>query len=180
MRKSSVTWGPDSWQARWPVLRYWHDAFVRLRWPPRILGWLVTGGLVGIAGWQYIPVGPVTFEAAFLISVAMDARRARGLPGPVAVDAEDPRAQARRAEARRQAALPRVPSPGGWDPPPGVRPAWNWTPPSGITVRLDRVPLWARLWYSTPLLHRYAQAWLWRRGGWDVVSPETWSTPPSL
>jgi hypothetical protein len=63
----------------------------------------------------------------------------------------------------------RVPSPGGWTVPPGVRPAWNWTPPPGITPRPDRVSLWVRLWYYTPLLDRYAYAWMWRHGGWDVV-----------
>ena len=35
-------------------------------------------------------------------------------------------------------------SPGSWVPPAGVRPAWNWTPPYGLTARLDRVPLWVR------------------------------------
>ncbi|MGH3302115.1 MAG: hypothetical protein ACRDOK_10620 [Streptosporangiaceae bacterium] len=177
MRARTATYRPRNWRVRWPVLRYWHDSFIRLPWPPRILGWLVTGSLASVAGWQYIPLGPVSFEIAFMTSVALDARRVRRLPGPVALENQAPLARALRAEARRQAALPRVASPGGWDPPAGVRPAWNWTPPSGITPRLDRVPLWARLWYSTPLMDRYAHAWLWHHGGWDVVPPEAWSPP---
>ncbi len=161
-----------SWRVRWPVLGHWHDSFVRLRWPPRILGWLVAGGLTSLGGWQYIPLGPAAFEIAVTISFALDDRRVRGLPGAVAHDPDDPLLLALRAEARRLAALPRVPSPGGWMAPPGVRPAWNWIPPgSGITPRLDRVPWWARLWYNTPLVDRYAHAWLWYHGGWDVIPP---------
>ena len=71
-----------------------------------------------------------------------------------------------------QAALPRIPSPGGWSAPAGLRPAWNWTPPPGVEPRLDRAPWWARAWYGTPLADRYAYAWLWYHGGWDVVPPE--------
>lgn len=63
----------------------------------------------------------------------------------------------------------RVPSPGGWTVPPGVRPGWNWTPPPGITPRPDRAPPWVRLWYYTPLIDRYAYAWMWWHGAWDVV-----------
>lgn len=63
-------------------------------------------------------------------------------------------------------------SPGRWDPPPGVRPAWDWTPPEhGLSARLDRVPLWVRVWYSMPLLDRYAYSWMWHHGGWDIVPP---------
>ncbi len=63
----------------------------------------------------------------------------------------------------------RVPSPGGWKVPRGVRPAWNWTPASGLTPRPDRAPLWVRLWYHAPLIDRYAYAWMWWHGAWDVV-----------
>jgi hypothetical protein len=156
-----------------------HDYFIRLRWQPRVLGWLVTGGLASIAGWEYIPLGPLAFEIAFMISIALDNRRVRRLPAPTAVNLDDRVARAHRAEARRQAALPRVASPGGWEPPAGVLPAWNWTPPCGIHARLDRVPLWARVWFGTPLVDRYAHSWLWRHGGWDVVSPEDWTPPTS-
>jgi hypothetical protein len=166
-----------TWQVRWRVLRYLRDSFRRLRWGPRILGWLVTGGLASIAGWQYIVLGPLAFEIAFLISTALDNRRVRGLPAPAAVDEHDPIEHAHRAEARRQAALPRVPSPGGWNPPAGVRPGWDWTPPGGMGSRLDRVPLWARVWHGTPLVDRYAHVWLWHHGGWDVVPPAAWSPP---
>jgi hypothetical protein len=177
MRRMALTWSARSWQVRWPVLRHWRDSLIRLRWPPRILGWLVTGGLASLAGWQYIPLGPVLFEIAVTLAFATDERRVRGLSGPVALDDRDPRAESIRSEALRHAALPRVASPGGWSVPAGVRPAWNWTPPdSGITLRLDRAPLWARLWYETPLVDRYAHAWLWYHGGWDVIPPKSSSS----
>jgi hypothetical protein len=178
--RSSKTYSPRSWQVRWPVLGRLGHSFRRLRWPTRILGWLVTGGLASIFGWQYIVLGPVTFEVAVLISVTLHNRRVRGLPAPVAVHRDGPLARALRAEAQRQAVLPRVASPGGWRPPAGVLPAWNWSPPCGLTPRLDRVPLWARLWYGAPLVDRYAHAWLWQHGGWDVVPPEAWSPPTTL
>jgi hypothetical protein len=82
--------------------------------------------------------------------------------------------QARRF-ARWHAALPRVPTPGGWPVPSEVIPAWNWTPPPGITPRLDRVPRWVRIWYYTPFADRYAHAWMWRHGGFDVVPPAAWA-----
>jgi hypothetical protein len=172
MRTRSVAYLSRDGLVRSPILRRWHRAFIRLRWPLRILGWLVTGGLASLAGWQYILLGPLAFEIAWTISAALVSRRVRRLAGPGAMDDEDPRARAYRAEARRQAGLPRVASPGGWDPPAGVRPAWNWTPPDGAALRLDRVPLWARLWYNTPLVDRYAHAWLWQHGGFDVIAPE--------
>lgn len=173
MRTRTVTYSSRSWQVRFPVLRlFGRGYFGRLRWPVRILAWLITAGIASLAGWQYATIGPVAFEIAFLISVVADARRVRGLPGPTVAES-GPMLEALRAEARRQAALPRVASPGGWSVPAGVRPAWNWTPPSGIEPRLDRVPLWARLWYGTPLVDRYAHSWLWYHGGWDVIPPES-------
>jgi hypothetical protein len=177
--RSSRTSGPRSWRVRWPFLSRLHNSLFRLRWQARLTGWLVTGGLASIAGWQYILLGPLTFEIAVLVSMALHSRRVRRLPAPVPVG-DDRLARALRARARRQAALPRVASPGGWSAPAGVLPAWNWTPPCGITKRLDRVPLWARLWYSTPLVDRYAHAWLWQHGGWDVIPPEAWSPPTSF
>lgn len=63
-----------------------------------------------------------------------------------------------------------VPSPGGWQPPPGALPAWNWIPPEhGLSPRMDRVPWWVRLWWRAPILDRFAYAWMWDHGGWDVV-----------
>ena len=56
--------------------------------------------------------------------------------------------------------------------PPGVRAGWNWVPPDGATPRLDRMPWWVRLWYRTPLVDRYAHAWMWHNGGWDVLPPD--------
>jgi hypothetical protein len=177
MRTQSVTWNSRSWRARWPLRWFYrHRYWSRLRWPVRTLAWLVTASLVSIAGWQYVVLGPVAFEAVFLASVLADERRVRGLPGPVALAENSPRLAAIRAEIRRQAALPRVPSPGGWSPPAGVRPAWSWTPPPGLEPRLDRAPVWVRIWYGTPLADRYAHAWLWHHGGWDVVPPESWGT----
>ncbi len=38
-------------------------------------------------------------------------------------------------------------------------------------IRLDRTPLWVRVWYRVPFLDRFAHAWLWRHGGFDVVPP---------
>jgi hypothetical protein len=172
-----VTWTSRSLRRRWPFRWFFrHGYWSRLRWPVHILAWLVTAGLVSIAGWQYAVVGPVAFEVVFLISVLADERRVRELPGPVALDENSPHVAGIHAEARRNAALLLVPSPGGWKAPPGTRPAWNWTPPPGIAPRLDRTPWWARVWYDTPLVDRYAHAWLWYHGGWDVVPPEAWDT----
>lgn len=64
--------------------------------------------------------------------------------------------------------LGRVPSPGGWIAPPGVLPGWNWGPPEGIVPRPDRAPRWVRWWYATPFIDRYAHAWMWWHGAWDV------------
>jgi hypothetical protein len=50
--------------------------------------------------------------------------------------------------------------------------AWNWLPPEGAAPRLDLVPWWARVWYYLPFVDRYAHAWMWRHGGWEVRSPD--------
>ena len=63
-------------------------------------------------------------------------------------------------------------SPGGWTPPPGVLPAWNWLPSEGAAPRLDLVPWWARVWYHLPFIDRYAHAWMWRHGAWEARPPE--------
>ena len=63
-------------------------------------------------------------------------------------------------------------SPGGWVPPPGVLPGWDWLPPDhGVRPRLDRVPGWVRAWFHTPFLDRYAYAWMWRHGCLELVPP---------
>jgi hypothetical protein len=67
--------------------------------------------------------------------------------------------------------LGRVPSPGGWTVPPGVRPGWNWTPLEGIVPRPDRAPRWVRWWHATPFIDQYASAWMWRHGAADVFPP---------
>lgn len=63
---------------------------------------------------------------------------------------------------------PLVPSPGGWQPSSGVRPGWDWVPPSGATLHVDALPAWANLWRRTPLLARLAYPWLWKHGYWLV------------
>ena len=68
-------------------------------------------------------------------------------------------------------------SPDGWVPPPGVLPGWNWLPPDhGVSPRLDRVPRWVRLWFRTPLLDRWAYAWMWHHGALEMVPPQ--APPP--
>jgi len=42
--------------------------------------------------------------------------------------------------------------------------------------RLDPVPWWVRAWYKTPLIDRYAHAWMWGHGGWEVHPP--FAPPP--
>ncbi|MGY1855886.1 hypothetical protein [Modestobacter sp. SYSU DS0290] len=80
-----------------------------------------------------------------------------------------------RAQERRASPLTGGPadpgrSPGPWSAPPGVLPGWDWLPPDhGVRRRLDRVPAWVRLWYRTPFVDRYAHAWMWHHGGWDVL-----------
>jgi hypothetical protein len=60
-------------------------------------------------------------------------------------------------------------SPGGFTAPPGTLPAWNWVPPGyGISPRWDRVPWWVQAWYWTPFVDRWAYAWMWRHGGWEI------------
>ncbi len=173
---------------RKPLLGYLaREHLRRFRWPVRISAWVLSAAAASLAGWRYSSVGPVVLEAAFFAVVVArypaakrqwrrNRQQAKARPQRVASPVE----AALRREARRQAALPRVPSPGGWSVPPGVHPAWNWTPPPGITARLDRVPWWLRLCYYTPFVDRYACAWMWRCGGWDVVPPEAWSAPPFL
>jgi hypothetical protein len=180
MSTRSVRYGPQSWRVRWGFAAFFgRGYFGRLRWPVRLVAWLLAAGIASLAGWQYALLGPLAFEVVYLIAVAADVRRVRHLHGPVALHKHGPLVRALRAEASRQAALRRVASPGGWTAPAGVRPAWNWTPPPGIEPRLDRVPVWARVWYGCPLIDRYAHAWLWYHGGWDVIPPESWPTPSS-
>ena len=67
MRTRTVTYSSRSWQVRFPVLRlFGRGYFCRLRWPVRILAWLITAGIASLAGWQYAIIGPVAFEVAFL------------------------------------------------------------------------------------------------------------------
>ena len=65
----------------------------------------------------------------------------------------------------------RIPSPGGWTAPSGMRPGWNWVPPGGAVPRLALMPRWVRVWYHTPFVDRLAYAWMWSHEGWEVVPP---------
>ncbi|GAA5000755.1 hypothetical protein GCM10023317_32750 [Actinopolymorpha pittospori] len=79
-----------------------------------------------------------------------------------------------RREHERLTALWRdhaVASPGGWTAPEGTIPPWDWTPPTGARLHLHRMPLWVRIWFYVPFLDRYANRWMWYRGGWDVLPP---------
>ena len=64
-----------------------------------------------------------------------------------------------------------LPSPAGWTAPGGLRPGRNWSPPCGLLPRPERMPLWVRAWYHTPLLDRSAREWMWHHGGFDVLPP---------
>ena len=179
VRRGSVTWGPLSGRSRWLVWRLLGPAChhrARLRWPVRIAAWIGAAGIASLAGWQFSPLGPLAFESA-LVALSVRHFRRRSASCPVPASPHDLAViAAHRAEARRQDAL-RVPSPGGWTAPPGVLPAWNWVPEPGIVPRPDRMPLRVRLWYGTPLADRYAHAWAWRHGGYDVVPPDACSPP---
>jgi hypothetical protein len=74
------------------------------------------------------------------------------------------------------ASTDRIPSPGGWTPPSGVKPGWAWLPPNGASPRLEAMPTWVRLWYWGPFIDRWAYVWMWDRGGWWVEPPG--SPPP--
>ena len=139
--------------------------FWRIRIPLWIVfsagGWALFGG-AGLAG------GAV---AAYVAEGVLSYRKPSGR-GPTYASAEQyatARARARRTELRWETEA--MPSPAGWQPPAGERPAWQWVPPCGLRVRLDRVPFWVRLWYKTPVVDRYACSWMWTHGGWDVLPP---------
>ena len=74
----------------------------------------------------------------------------------------------------------RIPSPGGWTPPSGVKPGWAWLPPSGAFPRLEAMPMWVRLWYWTPFIDRWAYVWMWAHGGWWVEPPGSAPRPPRM
>jgi hypothetical protein len=41
----------------------------------------------------------------------------------------------------------------------------------GQRPRPDVMLWWVRVWYALPLLDRYAHAWMWAHGGWEVRPP---------
>lgn len=64
-----------------------------------------------------------------------------------------------------------VPSPGGWVPPVGCRPGWNWVPRGGTIAAPDRMARWIQLLYRMPFVDRYAHEVMWNRGGFLVLPP---------
>jgi hypothetical protein len=34
------------------------------------------------------------------------------------------------------------------------------------------MPRWVRVWFHLPFIDRYAYAWMWHHGGWDVLPPD--------
>jgi hypothetical protein len=146
-----------------------YERCAHLFWRIRVPLWLAGAG----AGWALAgPAGLACgLAAAYLTEGLFSYRTAsNATPIPVAAGPTDADFAAVRARARRWEAEA-VPSPGGWQPPDGVLPGWSWAPRGGLSPRLDRVPAWVRLWYKAPLVDRYAHAWMWSHGGWDVQPP---------
>ena len=81
-------------------------------------------------------------------------------------------------DAPRARSFTTVPSPGEWSVPPGLRPGWAWLPEHGAMPNLAAMPRWARLWFRTPLVDRYAYEWMWWHGGWSVLVPDDSPAPP--
>lgn len=133
-----------------------------LLWLPLlVIGWALARGIGLLAG----------AAIAILIEAMFSYRKPKGersMPTPA-----DGNAREEARSALQRWATEAVPSPGGWQPPSGCLPAWNWAPPDGMRPRLDRVPSWVQTWYKTPFVDRYARAWMWRHGGWDVLPPST-------
>jgi len=152
-----------------------YERYAYLFWRIRIPLWLAgagggwaIGGPAGLAGGlvaAYLVEGMFSYRSAALKSSVPRAFR------PTDAEVAESRAYARRWEAEA------VPSPAGWQPPDGVLPAWSWSPPGGLQPRLDRVPASVRLWYHTPVIDRYAHAWMWEHGGWDVLPPRPGAEP---
>ncbi len=175
MKRGSATYGPTRRpRVRFPVLvslpwaTYERDA--HLLWRIRILFWLplLAAGWFALGGYGLL-VGAAV--ALFIETKASYRRRDGRRAAPVAVR-NDKRRTARPTSPWETDATP---SPGGWQPPRDRLPGWDWAPPSGIRPRLERVPHWVRLWYRAPFVDRYAHAWMWRHGGWDVLPP----SPPA-
>jgi hypothetical protein len=156
----------------WTVLELpWghYERYAHLFWRIRIPIWIVMCAL----GWALLGIAGLApgALAAYLLEGLLSYRKPTGTrPSPVSADQRAAaRAEAELMESRWQTEA--VPSPAGWQPPPRVRPAWQWTPPAGVRERLDRVPVLVRLWYKTPIVDRFAYSWMWEHGGWDVLPP---------
>ena len=171
MRRGSAIFGPGRWlRLRFPssVSLPWgtYERHAYLFWRVRILLWLP----LLVAGWFLLRGYGLFIGAAVaaLIEGIASYRKRNGRRGaPIAVRGD--RCGNTRPVSRWDTEA--APSPSGWQPPPGCLPAWNWAPPAGLRPRFDRVPPWVRLWYRIPFIDRYAHAWMWRHGGWDVLPP---------
>jgi hypothetical protein len=146
--------------------------FWRLRLPLWLAGAAAGWGIVGAAGAALpaqVAAAVAGAVAACLAEAAFCYRRvqAGGDPAPSPGGKTALRAGAISRQLRREAGA--VPSPGGWAAPPGTLPAWNWLPPGGAVPRPTRCPAWVRLWYHAPFADRYAHAWMWHHGGWDLL-----------
>lgn len=85
---------------------------------------------------------------------------------------EWPAAEGRGSFHLGSAGTGRVLSPGGWSPPAGVKPGWNWLPQDhGASPRLDLVPRWVRIWCHLPWIDRFAYVWMWHHGCWEIALP---------
>jgi hypothetical protein len=74
----------------------------------------------------------------------------------------------RRDDGRSSRRFERVPSPGPWPAPLGVRAGSDWLPPGGISERTDRLSLWRRVWLRVAHSSHQRAEWLWFHGGYDV------------
>jgi hypothetical protein len=156
----------------WKVIKLpWasYERYAYTFWRIRIPLWLAGAG----AGWALAgPAGSFAGLVVAYVAEGVFSYRTAVVPrqGPKPRPLTDAEIAVRRAQARRWE-TEAVPSPAGWQPPDGARPGWSWLPPDGLRDRLDRVPRWVRLWFKTPLVDRYAHAWMWEHGGWDVLPP---------
>ncbi len=148
--------------------------FWRLRLPLWLAG-AAAGWVIGGAGSAALVVQAAAvagLAAACLAEAAFCYRRVEtngGQAPRAAGEIAALRAEAIRRQHRWETEA--IPSPGGWAAPSGTLPAWNWLPPEGVVPRVERCPAWVRLWYKTPFADRYAHAWMWHHGGWDVLPP---------
>jgi hypothetical protein len=71
----------------------------------------------------------------------------------------------------------RVFSPGPWTLPKRKIPGLTWSPPGGLVPRLDLVPGRVLRCYYAPLIDRWACAWMWNHGAFEVLAKERRKRP---